>query len=161
MPIVANSPLSSSVANATFMDRTVDTDTQGRLSLIDTTNAESGDTVTNAQQRINENSIKQNAAQTLLASESLTLDTIHKLQYFRISGNGTAVTLTTVFSNTPKDGTRIFIVGTDDALTITLSQEDVSNGLYINGDATLKRGFMIQLIYDAVLERYFEVGRNF
>lgn len=161
MPIIANSPLSSTVANDTFMDRTVDTDTQGRLSLIDTTNAESGDTISNAQERINENTIKINTSQTLLASESMTIDSIHKIQYFRIAGNGSAVTLTTPFSANPKDGTRIFIVGTDDTNTVTLSFSDVSDGLYLNGDATLKRGYMLQLIYDESLSRYFEIGRNF
>lgn len=143
------------------MDRTVDTDTQGRLSLIDTVNAESGDTISNVQQRVNENTIKQNASQVLLASESMTLDVIHKLQYFRIAGNAAPVTLTTPFINTPKDGTRIYIVGTDDTNTVTLSVEDVAGGLYINGDATLKRGYMLQLIFDAELNRYFEIGRNF
>lgn len=161
MPIQANSPLSSSVANDTFMDRTVDTDTIGRLSLLDTVNAESGDTVLNVQQKLNETSIKQFDAVSLLASESLTFDDVHKIQYFRVSGTATPVTLTTPFSNSPKDGSRVYIVGTDDTLTVTFSFDDVSNGLFLNGDATLKRGYMIQLIYDAVLERYFEIGRNF
>lgn len=143
------------------MDRTVDTDTQGRLSLIDTVNAESGDTISNVQQRVNENSIKQNASQVLLASESITLDVIHKIQYFRIAGNLTPVTLTTVFSNTPKDGTIVYLVGTDDTNTVTMEVNDTAGGLYINGNATLKRGYMLQLIYDGELDRYFEVGRNF
>lgn len=161
MPIIANSPLSSSVANDTFMDRTVDTDTIGRVSLLDTVNAESGGTVANVQERLNENTLKLNASQVLLASESMTVDSIHKKQYFRISGNGTAVTLTDPFSAEPKDGTFIYIVGTDDSLPVTLSFSDTTNGLFINGNATLKRGYMIQLVYDAVLERYFELGRNF
>ena len=160
MPILANSLLSSSVANDTFMDRTVDTDTTGVVSLLNT-DAASGDTISNAQQAINENSIKQNATVSLLASDSLAIDDVHKLQYFRVAGNGTAVTLTTPFDNEPKDGSRIFIVGTDNSLTVTLSFSDTTNGLLINGDAILFRGAMIQLIYDAVLERYIEIGRNF
>lgn len=160
MPIQANSPLSSSVANDTFMDRTVDTDTIGKLDL-NNTDPTSGDTISNIQQRINENTIKQNATVSLLAGDSLAVDSVHKLQYFRVAGNGTAVTLSTPFDSTPKDGTRIFIVGTDDSLTVTFSSSDVVDGLYLNGDATLFRGAMLQLVYDAVLQRYFEIGRNF
>lgn len=160
MPVQPNSPLSSSVVNDTFMDRTVNTSTIGQVSLENTDSA-SGDTISNIQQTINENTIKINAAVDLLASESLAIDAVHKIQYFRVSGNGSAVTLTTPFDSNPKDGTRIFIVGTDDSLTVTFSISDTTNGLYINGDATLKRGYMLQLVYDAVLERYFEIGRNF
>jgi len=160
MPIASNSPLSSAVANDTFMDRTVNTDTIGQLGLLNT-DPESGETITNTQARINESTLKINPSASYLSSESIALDAIHKRQYFRVAGNGTPVTLATPFNSNPKDGTEIFIVGTDDSLTVTLQQDDSTNGLYLNGDATLFRGAMIHLIYDAVLERYFEVGRNF
>ncbi len=160
MPITANSPLSSSTANATFMDRTVDTDTIGKLALSNTA-PESGDSIVNVQQRVNANTMKVNPSVSLLASESLTIDSVASRQYFRVSGNGTSVTLTTPFSGSPVDGAEIFIVGTSDSLTVTFSVDDVADGLYLNGDATLLRGYMLHLIYDDVLERYFEIGRNF
>lgn len=160
MPITANSPLSSSTANATFMDRTVDTDTIGKLALSNTA-PESGDSIVNVQQRVNANTMKVNPSVSLLASESLTIDSVASRQYFRVSGNGTSVTLATPFSGSPVDGAEIFIVGTSDSLTVTFSVDDVADGLYLNGDATLLRGYMLHLIYDDVLERYFEIGRNF
>lgn len=54
MPIQANSPLSSAVANATFLDKTVDDETLGVLGLQNTTNVDSGDVIDNAQRYINE-----------------------------------------------------------------------------------------------------------
>ena len=61
MPIIANSNLSSSVANQTFLDKTIDDEMAGELSL----NAPaSGAQVTNTQQAINDNidNIAQNAS---------------------------------------------------------------------------------------------------
>ena len=160
MPIIEDSPLSSSTANATFVDRTIDTSTIGRLSLLNTL-PESGGTIANPQQRINENTLKINPASSLLASESIALDGVHKRQYFRIEGNLTSVTLLTPFTGSPKDGTEIIVVGTSDSQTVTISHSDTAGGTFLNGDATLKRGYMLHLIYDDVLDRILEIGRNF
>ena len=160
MPITANSPLSSSVANDTFMDRTINTNTIGQLTLENTDTA-SGDAVANTQERINENSIKGGATLSLLAGDSITPDTIHKIQYIRVVGNGGAVTLADPFDSNPKDLTRILIVGTDDTNTVTFESDDVAGGLYINGNATLLRGYVLELIFDETLDRYIEIGRNF
>lgn len=160
MPITANSPLSSSVANDTFMDRTVDTNTIGVLAL-ENGNSESGDNVTNVQERLNESAIKQFPTASLQASDSLTVNEIHKVQYFRVAGNLSAVTLTDPFTGTAKDGTIIYIVGTDDTLTVTIDTDNSAGGTYVNGSATLKFGYVLTLVYDAELDRYLEIGRNF
>lgn len=160
MPITANSPLSSSVANDTFMDQQVDTQTVGRIGLNNVL-AESGDAIANAQQKINENSLKDLGSITLLTSESITLDEVHKIQYVKVEGNGGAVTLNTPFANQPKDKTKILLVGSDDTNTVTFEVNDSVNGLYVNGNATLLRGYILELIYDAQLQRFLEVGRNF
>lgn len=160
MPIAANSPLSSETANNTFMDQQVDTQTVGRIGL-NNTEAESGDVIVNIQQVINENSIKDLGSLTLLPSDDITFNVVHKIQYVKVSGNGGAVTLTNPFANEPKDKTRIFIVGSDDTNTVTFEVDDVVNGLYVNGNATLLRGYILELVYDADLQRFLEIGRNF
>lgn len=161
MPIDLNSTLSSSVANATFMDQTVNTQTVGQLSLNNTDSA-SGSSVSNTQREINKSTKIVNAAEIVDAAGQLTLDELSMNQVFRVTGNGAPITLNALlFSNQPIDGCEIIIIGQDDTNTVTISFNDSQYGQYINGSATLKRGYLLRLIYDAGLERFIEVGRNF
>ncbi len=159
-PIAANSPLSSDVANNTFMDRQVDTSTVGR---IDLNNAlpESGAPIVNVQATINGLSIIPVATVSVPNGSQIDLTT-SKVQYIRVVGDGAPVVVDpTPFSSPPADGTTIYLVGTDDTDTVTLQFNDTPFGAYINGDATLKRGYTLTLIYDGVLQRYVEISRNF
>ena len=53
MPIIFSSKLNSVVANATFLDKTIDDETVGILTLNETASGNSGDQVANLQREIN------------------------------------------------------------------------------------------------------------
>ena len=143
------------------MDRTVDTDTLGVLSL-NNTNTASGSLIPNAQASINKNTALGFATQVIVNGGDITPHTISSLQYYRLVGDGAATSLASLaFSANPPDLTTILLVGTDDTFTVEATSSDVSSGLYLNGNAVLKKGYILQLIYDATLQRYLEIGRNF
>lgn len=161
MPIALNSKLSSTVANATWLDKTQDDATVGKISL-NNIDAVSGASISNAQREINKSSKVVNASTSYLDGDDITLNTISLLQVFRLVGNAAPVTLTSLlFSNQPLDGTELILIGQDDTNTVTINLNDVQFGQYINGTATLKRGYVLRLIYDAGLERFIEISRSF
>lgn len=83
-------------------------------------------------------------------------------QTIPVAGNGAPRTAsTTPFGATPPlNGTVIRLLGTDNTNTLTLTNNDASNGCLLAGDATLGRGSMLDLQYISALSRYVEVGRN-
>lgn len=130
------------------------------------------------------------AATTLSASGTATLsgDVIHGAKTFtpssaiqtlaagnpvnpnaskvRVAGSGGAVTITATpsITNPASDGQRLLIMGTSDANTITLQDKSILGGSNLNlaGDAnvTLGEGDTIDLIWDAVLAGWYEIGRS-
>lgn len=164
MPIIFNSKLSSTVANATFLDKTVDDTTIGILDLNETTSGNSGDQVTNTQRQININKKVIFGESTKSNGDTITLDALSRNQEVRVIGNAASIVMNVLpFSGVQVvlDGTEIMIVGHSDTDTVSFSLNDVDYGLYINGTATLKRGYILNLIYNDELKRYFEVSRNF
>lgn len=162
MGIVFGSNLSSTVANATFLDKTQDDSTIGIVSLANTDPA-SGDSVANAQAQLNANKRIVNAQAAKASTSQFTLNTISLDQLFRPIGDGGAVTLNSLlFSNQPVDGTLITIIGQDDTNTVTITSNDVQYGQILNGSSvTLAKGYSLQFFYDAGLERFIEISRNF
>lgn len=159
MPIVFSSPLSSATANATFLDKTTADTMPNVLTLSE---ASSGGTITNTQQQINTNTKIIFGESAKSNGDQLTPNALSLSQEFRLIGDASAVTLNVLpFDSQPADGTVITLVGHDDTNTVTIPLNDSQFGCYINGDATLLRGYILQLVYNDELERYLELGRNF
>lgn len=164
MPIAFNSQLSSAVANATWLDKTQDDTSVGILTLDETASGNSGATVSNVQREINLSRKVVFAQSSKANGDTISLDSLSLSQEARVIGAGAAVTLDALpFGNSKvvEDGCEIMIVGHDNTNTVTLTFNDVQYGLYINGNAELKRGYVLRLVYNDELERYIEVGRNF
>ena len=161
MTVAFGSALSSSNVNDSFVSKTANSTMAG---VLDLNEASSGTRITNVQQEINNQKIKTNASATVSAGGTITLSTTHQMQYFRLSGNGGAVSLSATPFGTGGgfiDGTTIRVVGTSDTNTISIDHNDASNGAILNGDCTLKKYNMITLQYDSELQRFIEVSRNF
>lgn len=165
MPIQFKSKLSSSVANATFLDKTIDDKTIGQLGLENPDSATHGDAITSAQLEINKNKRSVNAIVTNIDNgDQVTLDQITMNQYVKVQGLLSATTINSLpFGNTitPQDYSEIVLVGYDDTNTVTIEHNDVDYGCLLNGNATLQKGYMLVLIYDNTLLRYIEKSRNF
>jgi hypothetical protein len=164
MPIILNSKLKSEVVNATFLDKTIDGETVGKLCLNETLSGVSGSKVVNTQLEINKSRKVVFAEQTKLDSGTITLDDASTRQEVRLSGSGSAITMNALPFSAVKvvvDGAEIMLVGHDTTNTVTFNHNDVQFGLLLNGNATLELGFTIILNYNDELERYIEVGRNF
>lgn len=164
MPIVFGSKLKSTVANATFLDKTIDDITIGILGLNETASGGSGDEVLNTQLEINKSRKIVFAEQVKANGGTITLDLLSFDQEVRLSGSSGSIIMNVLpFSGVKivEDGTKIMLVGHSDVNKVTFLYNDSQFGLLLNGDATLERGSTLILNYNDELERYIEVGRNF
>lgn len=162
MPIVVNSLLNSTVANNTFLDKTIDDTTIGVLSLSNVV-ASSGNSVVNVQREINLSKKVIFAEVTKGNGDTIAPDLLSLNQEFRFIGSG-AITMSTLpFTGVKvvEDGCQISIFGHDDTNTVTFSHNDVDYGMLLNGNATLQKGYSIQLTYNDEILRYIETSRNF
>jgi hypothetical protein len=162
MPIVANSKLSSSVANATFLDKTQDDTFTGTLTL----RKSPSDTnqVADAQDAINNNTRLIVSNEAISASGTITKDDNILTQVRRVSGDSAAVTTSTTpfgSSASTSDGVVIILRGFDATNTVTIEHNDIQYGAILNGDATLGLYDQLELMYDSTAERWIEQKRNF
>lgn len=158
MPIVFGSKLQSQIANDTWLDKTQDDATVGKIAL----NEASSSSISDAQLQINKNKKVIFGEATKSNGDQLTPDTESMDQEFRMIGNAAPVTLNVLpFASQPLDGSVIVLVGHSDSFAVTIAFNDSQYGFYGNGDATLKRGYTLTLKYNDELERYLEIGRNF
>ena len=102
-------------------------------------------------------------AENISASGTITSLT-SGVQYRPIQGAGGAVTT----SGTPfgtslewQTGTTVILRGLSDTNTVTIANNDATDGVILNGDATLLEHYVLELVYDATAERWVERGRNF
>jgi hypothetical protein len=156
-------PAESALVNSKFVGRTVDDSMTGKIDLNNVA-PESGDAITNMQRQINENKSALLGDQTLINGDSLLADSISKQQVKRVIGDSAAIIVNSLpFGATPdiQDGTIIYIIGKDDTNTVTIEHNDINDGCLLNGDATLLRGYCIQLFWDAGARRFIDIGRNF
>lgn len=160
MGLAFKSPASSALLNSTFLDKTQDDATIGKLDL-NNAQPESGASVSNVQAVINRLIPYRSSVVIVSASAQLDLENNY-VQYIPLVGDAGPQNLdTTPFSSPPENGTQIYLIGTDDTNTVTLQFLDDPFGAYINGNATLKRGYCIGLVYNSDLQRYVETSRNF
>ena len=161
MTVAFGSALSSANINNNLVSKTADSTMAG---VLDLNEASSGTRITNVQQEINNQKISTNASATVAGGGTITVSTTQQVQYFRVSGDGGAQSLSSTPFGTGGgwiDGTTIRLVGTSDTNTISLDHNDASNGAVLNGDCTLNKYNMITLQWDSELARFIEVSRNF
>lgn len=160
MTVAYGSVVSSANVNGAFVSKNADSTMIG---VLDLNEASSGDRITNVQQEINNLKNSTNASATVSAGGTISVSTTERVQYFRVSGNGGAQSLsTTPFGSASWiDGTIVRLVGTSDTNTISLDHNDADNGAILNGDCTLAKYNMLTLIWDSEFNRWIEVGRNF
>lgn len=98
---------------------------------------------------------------TLAGGGTLTLTAAHE-QDIRVQGNSGAVTLsTTPFGGTPpSDGTIITVFGNSDTNTVTISNNNATNGCILVGTMVLKQYSVITFKYKSSFLRYVEVSRS-
>lgn len=164
MPISFKSKLSSSVANATFLDKTINDKTIGQFGLENPDTATHGEIITDTQLEINKSKKSVSSLINIDDDDQITLDKIVMNQYLRIQGLLQPTTINFLpFGDTitPQNYSEIVLVGYDDTNTVTIEHNDEDYGCLLNGDATLQKGFMLVLIYDDTLKRYIEKSRNF
>lgn len=160
MTVAYGSAVSSSNVNNAFVSKTADSTMVG---VLDLNEASSGDRITNVQQEINNLKNSTNASATVSAGGTISVSTTERVQYFRVSGDGGAQSL----SSTPFgsaswiDGTIVRLVGTSDTNTLSLDHNDADNGAILNGDCTLAKYNMLTLIWDSEFNRWLETSRNF
>lgn len=84
-------------------------------------------------------------------------------QAIEVAGSGGPVILssTPFGSSTPNDKTVVRLFGTSDTNTVTINSSDVAKGVYVNGQAVLFLGYVIDFMYIASINRWMETSRNF
>jgi hypothetical protein len=164
MPINFKAPLSSSVANNTFLDKTVP-DTMAATFTLDDSDTVSGDAVGNVQLAINKNRSLSYSEVAKDDGDTITTNNIAGNQDHPLVGNGSPVTLNTLpFGSTEvlQQGTVLYISGGDDVNTVKLVDNRLTDyGCVLNGSATLGEYDTITLKFNALKKRYIEIGRNF
>ena len=170
MAVTSGSPVSSSNVNSAFVSKTATT-SETMVGVLDLNNSSSGAQVTNVQQEIN--NLKADyvwravATESIAAAGAITSSKTYTKQYIRVQGDGGAQSAhaTLPFGSGSvtewTDGLEIRLVGQSDTNTLGLSHSDTQYGLILNGSVTLKKYYILDLIYDSTLERFIEVGRNF
>jgi len=159
MSVQANSPVTSSNVNSAFVSRTDDTSTIGVLAL---ENAGSS-TVSDVQQLLNHLKWTVSTVQNVSASGTLTFSTTDLNQVLTVAGDsGAQDSSNTPFgSSAPSDATTIRIIGTSDTNTVGFQYNDSDYGILLNGDCTLARGDVLEIMWNTELVRYVEISRNF
>ena len=161
MTVAYGSALTSANVNNNLVSKTADSTMVG---VLDLNEASSGTRITNVQQELNNQKVSTNASAAIAGGGTITASTTQQVQYFRVSGDGGAISLsTTPFGSGGGwiDGTTVRICGTDDTNSVSLDFNDSANGAIINGDCTLKKYNMITLQWDSELSRWIEISRNF
>tara|TARA_A100001201_G_scaffold142276_1_gene140003 strand:+ start:1017 stop:1502 length:486 start_codon:yes stop_codon:yes gene_type:complete len=161
MSVSFGSAVTSSNVNNAFVSKSADSTMAG---VLDLNESSSGARVTNVQQDINNLKSKTNASATVASGGTITVLVNQREQYFRVSGNGGAQSLSSTPFGTAgnwTDGTIVRLVGTHDTNTISLDHSDTDNGAVLNGDCTLKKYNILSLIWDTELNRWIEISRNF
>lgn len=106
------------------------------------------------------NSSIQNA---LTGGGNITISLSQGQQAIEVAGSGGEVTLssTPFGSSAPNDKTVVRLIGTSDTNTVRLVMSDVAKGVYLNGDAKLYLGYVLECMYIQSIDRWVESSRNF
>lgn len=159
MSVQSNSPVTSANVNTAFMSRTSDTSTVGIIAL-----SNAGSTsVSDLQLLLNHLKWTVSTVQTVSASGTLTYSTTDLNQVLTVAGNAGAVSAsnTPFGSSAPTNATTVRLIGTNDTNTVGFQYADVNYGILLNGDVSLGKGDVLELMWNTELSRWIEISRNF
>lgn len=103
------------------------------------------------------------ANENISAGGTVTTSATVGQQYRRVTGSGTAITLsTTPFGSGGgwSDGLVVRLVGQSNTNTVTLVNSDTAKGAVINGNMILGQYDVIELQYDSSADRWIEISRR-
>lgn len=101
---------------------------------------------------------KTSLVQSISAAGTPTIGT-QPFQRIKVAGSGAAVTMATTLAG-GTDGMTILFIGDDSTNTVTIAQNDASNGFILNGDVVLSKFSTLLVQYDSATSRWVEVSRN-
>lgn len=100
------------------------------------------------------------AVQTIAVNGKLNLS-INAHQMIKVVGSSLYTNANTLpFNNSPKNGARIIIMGTNSSLQVVFTTNDNDGGLILNQDFYATRFASLTVVYDDHLKRYFEISRT-
>lgn len=100
---------------------------------------------------------------SIVSGGTVAISLVAGQQAIEVSGAGGSASLsTTPFGiSAPNDKTVVRLIGLSDANYISISNSDVAKGVYLNGDAVLYLGNVIEFMYIQSIDRWVESSRNF
>lgn len=182
MSVSNGQPANETTFNDAFPSRTDDSSVSGLFSFLNTTESTSPTTGAvklsgglGVAKNLNvggvflasqiSGSVKSYSAQTVSDDDAISYEASQSIQFRRVIGNaGNSSVNNLPFGADPTslvDAAIFIVIGTDDTDTVTFSHNDAQYGAMLFGNATLKKGYILALIWDAIQERFFEITRNF
>lgn len=160
MSISFGSPATSTNLNNSFVSKTSDSTTIGKINL----NApDSGEEILNLQLEVNNKTFKAyDVEQITTGGEISSSDTMGMQRRKVISDGGTVTISSTPFGIIGQwiDGMNIRLRGNDDTNAIKLIHNDNDYGCILNGDIVLNKFVQITLEWDEQELRWYEISRN-
>jgi hypothetical protein len=101
---------------------------------------------------------KTSLVQNISAGGTPTIGT-QPFQRIKIAGNAAAVDMATTLAG-GTDGMTVLFIGDDSTNTVTIAQNDATDGFILNGDVVLSKYSTVLIQYDSATSRWVEVSRN-
>jgi len=101
---------------------------------------------------------KTSLVQSLSAGGTPTIGT-QPFQRIKVQGNAAAVSMATTLAG-GTDGMTLLFIGNDSTNTVTIAQNDASDGWILNGDIVLSKYSTLLVQYDSTTSRWVEISRN-
>jgi len=101
---------------------------------------------------------KTSLVQNISAGGTPTIGT-QPFQRIKVQGNAAAVSMATTLAG-GTDGMTLLFIGNDSTNTVTIAQNDASNGWILNGDVVLSKYSTLLVQYDSTTSRWVEISRN-
>lgn len=149
--------------NAAFVSKTSDTgnNVTGKIGF-QNTDPESGESIDNIQQEVNNKTFKPFIVQAISAGQAINSSTTLGMQRRKLVSSGGNISVSATPFGTGGgwiDGMQIRLVGTDDVNSVTIEHNDIDYGAYLNGDMTLTKHARLTLEWDADELRWIEIQR--
>jgi len=162
MSVSPGQAVSAAVVNTAFGSKISDNTYVGVQTL---NTPSSGPQIDNVQLDLNNAKTVTYTVESIASSGTVTVSaTGGGIQYRRVQSTGGAVVVNSVpfgASHGLSDGQQVRLVGVDDTNTLEFNTNDAADGMLLNGDAVLQKGYILDVQYDSILDRFLETGRNF
>lgn len=148
--------VNAAVSNESFLARNGDSNTVGKIDLLDV----DSDSIVNAQAVINQ-SITNNSSQVV--TTTIAISKVKDTHVIRLDAGSAVVLDSTPFGVVEtyfSDGMLVQLIGLNDTNTSTIEHNDIDHGCILNGNITIARFVTITFLYDSTLKRFIEVSRN-